>query len=248
MTRTSPFRRLAPLCLVAPLLLPATAQAEDWDWAVAPYFWLIGVKTDVSTNDPPSNASADSEFSDLIENIEGVFQVHAEGQGDRFGIFTDFTYLGVSDEDDRPIIRTETDLDARLFELAGVWSPSPDRYKGFEVFGGLRYIDLDVTLRLEPVNPAFNAVSVNAGNSYSDFMLGARYTWDFSDRWGMTLRGDGSFGDTEGTFNASAMLQYRMDHGAWLFGYRYLDAEFEDPGDTTNLTVYGPVIGYAFRF
>ena len=45
----------------------------------------------------------------------------------------------------------------------------------------------------------------------NDFMLGARYTWSLSERWGLTLRGDGSFGDTEGTWNTSAVAPKRTD-------------------------------------
>jgi hypothetical protein len=78
-------------------------------------------------------------------------------------------------------------------------------------------------------------------------MLGARYTWA-SDRWGLTLRGDGSFGGTEGTWNASAIGQYRTGNGAWLFGYRYLSVELDNGPSQTELTVMGPIVGYGFIF
>ena len=69
-----------------------------------------------------------------------------------------------------------------------------------------------------------------------------------SDRWGLTLRGDGSFGDTEGTWNASAFAQYRVKHGAWLFGYRYLSVEVETGNSNTEITMNGPVAGFGFVF
>src|SRR5690606_37408250 len=126
--------------------------------------------------------------------------------------------------------------------------PGEGRVGGSDGFAGLRYIDVDLTVELEPTNPAFPAITVDGGESFSDAMLGVRYTWVLSERWGATLRGDGSFGDTEGTWNASAIAQYRTRNGAWLFGYRHLDIELEAGGSNTDLTLSGPLIGYGFRF
>ena len=135
-----------------------------------------------------------------------------------------------------------------VFELAGVWNPSAGRYQGLDVFAGLRYIDIDFGAQFDPVNPLFNTTSFDGSESFNDFMLGARYTWALNDRWGVTVRGDGSFGDTEGTWNASGVVNYRMTHGAWLFGYRYLSVELENGGTDIDLTLDGPMIGYGFTF
>ena len=88
-------------------------------------------------------------------------------------------------------------------------------------------IDLDFTLQFLPDNPAFAPRAIDRGETFYDFMVGARYTWAFSDRWSLTLRGDGSWGDTEGTWNASVLGQYRTGNGSWAFGYRYLDVDLE---------------------
>ena len=56
-------------------------------------------------------------------------------------------------------------LAARLFELAGVWSPGPERYRGLEVFAGLRYIDIDLSVAFDPANPAFNRSSLDGSDS-----------------------------------------------------------------------------------
>lgn len=241
----------AVLLCIAPLCLPSTAGAATgggWEWLVAPYGWAASIGTDLKTTTPPSESSSDTNFGNVLDKLDGAFQIHVEGQGDRFGIFTDFTYLGLADTRDHPRFGIESDLDARLFELAGVWSPGDERYRGLDLFAGLRYIDVDLTVQLEPANPAFPTVALDGGDSFSDFMLGARYTWALAERWSLTLRGDGSFGDTDGTWNASTVVQYRTGNGAWAFGYRYLDAEFEAGGHRTNLSMSGLEIGYAFRF
>ena len=112
----------------------------------------------------------------------------------------------------------------------------------------MRYIDVDLNVRFQPTNPLFNEHTFHASETYSDLMLGARYTWALSDRWGVTLRGDGSVGQTEGTWNTSAVAQYRMKHGAWLFGYRYLSVELQTGNSRTNIHMNGPMVGYGFIF
>ena len=132
--------RLAALLLtLSPL---AQAQEQPWDWMVAPYGWIAGVSTDVAVPAPPPGGNAsDLQFKEVIDLLDGAFQVHAEGQGDQFGLLADFTYLGLADEKEFQRFDSQSDLDTRLFELAAVWNPGEERFKGFDVFAGLRYID-----------------------------------------------------------------------------------------------------------
>lgn len=233
--------------LFSPLV--QAADGEGWDWMVAPYGWAASIGTDLETSQPPSGGiSTDTGFDDIIDKIDGAFQIHIEGRGDHFGMFTDFTFLSLADDKDHTRFHSESDLDVRLFELAAVWSPDDNRHQGLDLFAGLRYIDVDVTVRIDPENPLFDTTTIDGGETFNDFMIGARYTWALSDRWGLTVRGDGSFGDTEGTWNTSAVVAYRMKHGAWLFGYRYLAVELETRDSNTEITMSGPMVGYGFIF
>jgi hypothetical protein len=237
------------LALAALSPLAHAANGEGWDWMVAPYGWAASIGTDLQTSQPPSGGiSTDTDFDDIVDKIDGAFQIHVEGQGDHFGVFTDFTFLGLADERDHPRFHIESDLDMRLFELAAVWSPDEQRYRGLDVFAGLRYIDVDLTVQVDPENPLFDTSTLDGGETFNDFMLGARYTWALSDRWGLTLRGDGSFGDTEGTWNASAVAQYRVRYGQWAFGYRHLSMEVETGNTNTQIELSGPVVGFGFVF
>jgi hypothetical protein len=229
-------------------LAPAThaAQADEWEWMVAPYAWIPSISTDLNTRIPPGDSGPD--FSNLIDDIDGAFEMHVEGQGERFGMFADFTYLGLADSKSFARVDTNSDLDSILFEAAGVWSPGEGRLKGLELFGGLRYIDVELKVRFDPVNPVFNTLEASVDKSYSDFMLGGRYTWPVGERWRFTLRGDGSFGDTDGTWNVSGVGQYRVKYGSWLFGYRYLSVELEDGINDVDLTIHGPMVGFGFIF
>lgn len=236
----------AALLLVAPLAPAAAQESTGWDWQLTPYFWAPSISTDLREDAPP--VGSDTEFADIIDKIDGAFLGRAEGQGDSFGAFADLLFLSLSDDKQHTRSSTSSDLDATVYEMAAVWSPGQTRYRGIEVFGGLRYMDVDLKVGIDPIDPAFLSRSFEADRSYSDFMLGLRYRDDFSEKWGYSLRADGSWGDTEGSYNAIATLYRQTGNGEWSFGYRYFDTELRAFNSTVTLTLNGPVVGYTFRF
>lgn len=239
------FTCILTLAGAAGLLAAPCAHAEEgWDWFAAPYLWATTISTDLNEDQPP--VEGETNFSNLIDKLDGAFLGHVEGQGENFGLLADIVYLGVSSGEDFDRFETESDIDTSIFELAGVWSPGPERYRGIEVFGGLRYVTADLTTTISPVNSALPDARIHVDEGYSDFLLGARYSAPLSERWGVTVRGDGSFGETEGTWNTSALFTYKMGNGSWAFGWRYMAIEVEAGGSNVDLTLNGPVIGYAF--
>jgi hypothetical protein len=242
--------RKSLLCLAIALAgVAPQANAADWDWMVAPYVWLPSINSDLERTVPPEGGiSADTSFDDILDKGDGAFLIRAEGQGDDFGVLADFVYLGLADDHEFERFNTETDLDARLFDLAGVWSPGDERYQGFEVIAGLRYIDVNVSAQFDPVNPAFATTSFNGGDTLYDFMLGVRFTTELSDKWSLSLRGDGSTGDSEGTWNFDGTVYYKTNSGAWFAGYRYLSVEYGNNDRNVRLNLSGPTFGYAFKF
>ena len=241
-------RNLLSAAIVLAAAPLANAQADEgWDWGVTPYVWAASISTDLREDAPP--VGNDSDFSDIISKIDMAFMGHVEGQGDDFGMFGDILYLSMADGRTGDFAKTDADLDASVFELAAVWAPGEVRNQGFEVFGGLRHIIVDFNVEIDP-NPALlNTWNVGFDQSFSDAMIGVRYKGAINDKWGYSLRADGSWGDTEGTYNTSVIFVYNTDGGgAWNFGYRYMDTELAVKTTSISLQLHGPVIGYTFKF
>ena len=226
---------------------PAAAADGAWKWMVEPYIWAASIGTDMRTFRPPTDASSDTSFPDVLDRLDGVFMGRVEGRNERFGLFADFIYLGLADSTEHRFLTTSTDLDARLFDVAGSIRFG-DRDNGLDLYGGARYIDLDATARFEPENPTLQPRTLDAGESYLDFLLGGRYGWSLSERWSLTARGDFSTGETDGTWSASLMAGYRTGNGAWLFGYRYMETDLANRNSDISLDLGGPAVGYGFRF
>ena len=117
------------------------------------------------------------------------------------------------------------------------------------VYGGVRYTAFDdrydITLGTDPV------VTRRSDDDYVDALLGVRYRFDLSERWGLLTRGDVSFGDSEGTWLVQGLLAYtvgKRQQNRILFGYQYKVAEFESSGLSSDYTFSGPMAGFNFRF
>lgn len=266
MSRTSAMFRRNALALVLGLAaLPLAASAQDapasaqgatetapaaasegWNWLVAPYLWATSVDTNLRESAPP--VGSDSDFSDILSKIDMAAQVHVEGQGGRFGVFGDVTYLSLSDDAIHPRATSESSLDMSIVELAGVWNVEPEHYEGLDLFAGIRHLGTKADVLIDPTDPAIPSFEPSVDIGLTDFMVGARYNVTLSDRWGATFRLDGSTGETDGTLNASALLRYRVGNGSWVAGYRYMDLELGEGNRQLDLTLSGPIIAFSFGF
>jgi hypothetical protein len=231
---------LAALLAACPL---SAAHASQWQWVMAPYLWGASVSTDLREDAPP--VGSDASFSDLISKLDLAFQGHVEGQGDRFGAFADLTYLDLSDDHDFTGGTAHTSLNTTITEVAAVWNVEPARYEGLDVFFGVRHIVADADVEFDLAGPLPDP-TVGMDQSYTDAMVGARYSAKLSEKWRLILRADGSWGDTEGTFNTSVLMGRKFSKGTLLFGYRYMNADIEEAGTDIDLTMHGPMFAYAF--
>ena len=162
MTRIDRKRALAQGCALALALAAGSARADssDMEWLGIVYVWAADIEVEAR------DRNADISFSDTVENLEIGFQGHVEAQAEDFGGFVDVVFMGVGSNDVRQGIRVNTDVDLTAMDLALVWSPSPEPMTGIEVFGGLRYVDQDFGLVIDPEPPGPPVLQTGVDKSY----------------------------------------------------------------------------------
>ncbi|MBP6300106.1 MAG: hypothetical protein KA365_06825 [Arenimonas sp.] len=237
-----------------------TASASDVDWVVAPYFWIPNIDGDVSNFDAALGGNNNGNGSTNIMNyLVWGFMVHTQAQGEDWGVLNEITYADLTESNRRSYDFGAGAVDFNqtvenqdwIVDLAVVWSPNDTKFAGFEPYAGIRYLDvqLGLDLKLATNNNAI-ARSFNGDGSWTDFLIGAKYTVPLNEKWALNFRGDYSFGDTEGTWLLAANAIYATKTGAWAFGYRYMGVEIPIGNTASNLdlSLYGPQVGYAFKF
>ncbi len=248
-------KRLGPVRILVLLALwPASASAQKTEWLIAPYGWLPAVTLGQSSDGSGGGVSG----SDLLEKTDTAGMIRVEAARGRWGISLDYLFLALSDDQTVPLTfpiapaaSIRSDLDLGVLELSAAFRPSGDS-EGVSLLVGLRNIQADKTLLVIPLPAAPPASFVGDANT-TDVMLGARYLHRVNDRWDLTVRGDYSFGDSEGALNAVASAGFRFNQAfALQFGYRYFDLEYEDTAtgttEKTEIDLSGSFIGFVFRF
>jgi len=221
----------------------ASAESSGMDWLGIVYLWAADIG--VATRD----VDLDIDYSDTMDKLEMGFQGHMEAQGDRFGGFVDISYMAVGNNNDLPNVHLNSDLDMTAMDIAMVWNPGPERMTGFELYGGLRYIDTDFHLVVDPEPPALPTVETGVNTTYTDFLLGARYGMPLNEHWRLGFGGDLSEGETEGTWSLYAFGSYTTGPHHFYAGYKHVEMDLKGgTGETVTETYSGPAIAYGFSF
>ena len=244
-------RHLFPIIYLS--LVPALACAAGVEWLVAPYGWLPGVSVDQSFDD--GSGGEDGGSSEVLSKIDFAVMLHAEAAGARWGAMLDYIYVSLADQTSfsmPPVIEIniEADLDLDVLELGGFYRQA-GKSSRIDYLFGLRNINADIGIVSSPQNLPSATVGISA--QVTDVYLGARYRRSLGNHWGLGLRGDYGFGDSDGTVNLVATVCFQFNETFGLgFGYRYASIEFEQDVDgspeTTEILLSGPFIGGTFRF
>lgn len=227
-----------------------SAAEGEWDWSIALYGWLASIDGTVYANGREIG-DVDMSFSDILDDLDMTLMLHGEGFRDEWGFFADYLYLSMSDKDTKGPVTVRSEITNTIFDLAGVYRPSGGP-EGFDVFAGLRYFDMEVEL---DITSEAGSVGARIDDSYTDFLVGARYTGLINDNWFYRLRADASGGDTEGTWALLASAGYRFGEKKNMnavFGYRHLEIDLEDDQGArtirTDLKMSGPFVAFNYRF
>ena len=234
------------LCATVALLMTigfAGAADGDREYLFGVYVWGAGIEGDVTLLG--QEAGIDSGFSDLVDVLDGGVMLHFEGAGDRWSVISDLFFVDLGQD----LVRPEgvMDYEQWIIDGAGGYEVAED----VDLLFGLRYTSIDGELRI--VAPL--ELNPRADHSWMDPYVGARWTPQFGDHWGLSLRGDiGGFGlESDLTWQLRAMGIYSFSDRVSLgFGFRMLDYDFEEGEGLTrfayDVTMVGAEIGVGFKF
>ena len=116
-------------------------------------------------------------------------------------------------------------------------------------FAGVRYWDVSLKPSLTP------GPNLSGSEDWIDPFVGARKIWPLENQWEIQAIGDvgGYIGDSSDlTWQAAVMGVRETDHGNLILGYRILFVDYEDGSGANKFkfdtTLFGPMIGWVFRF
>lgn len=262
-TRDTPIRVIAAFCIAMLGLSPALAQTESsatqdkWQFSGALYLW--GADMSGKTN---RGSEVEVGISDLVDNLEMAFMGALEARKNKWLLFTDVIYLDVESDSSAnvsipigPVIVPVTTtanlkVESWVLHLAGGYNLYSANKNRLDLIGGARYLDfsMDLFLTLQSLGPG-QSRSISESLTVWDGIIGLKGNTALGERWFLAYYGDVGGGDSNLTWQASAIIGYKATR--WLdlaLGYRHLEWDIDSARVIDEVKLSGPTLGVIFRW
>ena len=148
-------------------LPPTITESEPWQFNIGLPGWLAFVSGDIGLHGHTS--SVDVDFGKIISHVKGIASFSADARYNRFGVYADILYLGLSDSVYPGGLISSANLDLSEYLVdAEVYYRVVEGPRGWlDLRAGARYTDLYNSLKLVGNGPLIDQAAtalVNAAN------------------------------------------------------------------------------------
>jgi hypothetical protein len=247
------------MAAAAMLLVGTPAVAKDVEWLITPYLMLpsLNGKTGIGR----VTESVDASAIDLLSNLNWAIMGSGEVNNGVWGAKIDIMYSSLGKNVGRDE-RINLDAGQGLYTFRLQRNISD----GFWVYAGARVNTLSVDLKCSdsscvntlPADRINNGVSKDV--TWVDPIVGFQLDQNFSDKVRFLFEGDiGGFGaGSQIAATAWPQIGFRVGRtGTALIGYRIIYVDYKkdvskldrfQPDFVWDMNMFGPTIGYQFRF
>jgi len=253
----------APLLLAALLMASlqtamaaAASESDPWEYYAGLYAWGPSIKVETVQDD-----EVDLSLSDILNGLEMVFFGQAGMRKEKWGLDADLIYMNLKQDSKQTVripigpgiagkFKNEVKLKAWVFTPTAHYTLVDTKSNEFNLLAGLRYLYLDVDVKLNFDGPLPQGRKRSVGDSGSnwDGIIGFRGQYNFNEKWYLPYYADVGTGQSKNTWQLFGGVGYRFDKVDAAFGYRYLKWEFDDNDALKNLEVKGPLLGFHYHF
>jgi hypothetical protein len=258
------------LMVLIPLLSSAAAEAEtdEWKFKANVYAWLPSLEGK-TTFEGPDSPDGSVDIEKILDSIESAFMGGLAAKKGRWGVFSDYIYLDLSNTEANTrslsfgnlgipadlSYKTTLGITGWVWNTAGTYSVVDNSWYTMSVLGGVRFLDLEEELEWElssqigdtPVNSRSGNVKVK--DNVLDAIVGVRGKVKFGQsNWSAPYYLDVGTGDTDYSVQGAAGINYAFKSFDLTLSYRYLEWNFDSDASLENLTFSGMQFGIGYRW
>lgn len=238
--------------LQQPFIVPEAnpASTEGWAFAATPYFWGAGILGDVEQFGLPA-VHLESDFGDVLKDLDFGFMAVGEARYDRFSIFGDIIYTKVSSGAATPLGVVAERVEATSETFAGLAAA------GYAVFqDGRSNIDIVAGARvwLASTEISFSGgvlgrISGRDSATWVDAMAAFRGRYFLTDHFYLNAWGLVGAGQADLDWDLAAGVGYEFnDRISTVAGYRALGIDYNNDRFVFDVVQQGPILGLLVRF
>lgn len=252
---------LLALFVGALMLAPVHARAEEsevndgWQFTGSLYMWGAGVDGETR-----GGTEIKADFDDLFDALEMGFLGAFEARKGKWLLLTDLNYFDLEDDKTASVFvplgpgfnvatNVDTNLEVWVVQFAGGYNLVTKGKSRLDMVGGVRYLDLDMDLKLSLLAIPARFRTLSESESWWDGFVGVKGNIGLSKRWYLPYYFDIGTGESDFTWQAVAGVGFRT--AKWLdiaLVYRHLEWNFRSDQVVDDLSFSGPLLGLIFRF
>lgn len=225
---------------------------NGWNFKIAPYIWMAGLKGEVGAFPGLPPISVDFTFSRILRDLNGVLMLAGEVRNGPLSLAGDVMYVKLSTDVTTPgplFARARVDCRYLVGTVSCGYSLVDNDCLSLDALLGGRIWSIDTQLLL-PAGLLPKRFFSNK-KRWMDPMVGLRWSIDLKS--GFSFQGRGIIGG----FDVSSKLFWDIyggvvyscdEHFQFLLGYRYLSVDFKDTDFLFDVRQYGPIMGFIFSF
>lgn len=249
--------RTVAAAALATLLAAGAAAAQDeapsWEGRLVLYGWFAGLDGDITARNSGAGTGVSLSPGDVLDRLDTGLFAHGEISRGRFGALLDANYIELSDSQDvtAPLPgRISGDTTLTMITAAGFWRAVDRPDVAVDLYGGGRFVNLDVGLKATVAGGGPSA-RADADDNWLDPIVGVRATAPLNERLTLTGLADiGGFG-AGSDFSAQVFAGLSLRLTEWFSaeaGLRYLHIDREASRVNFDADLWGPTVGLAVEF
>jgi len=246
---------LLSTCLLTATGVSVAAGQGEWQYGGDIYLWGAGIESEVGA----TGQDIDVSFNDILDNLDIAIMGGLGAKKDKLMLYSDFVYMKIEDSEKGSYTGRDgfVSVNGKLSVEVESWVVQPmaayEVYKSpkvsIDLAAGARYLWVEASSKLEISDPRRNLkAKITESDNFLDGVVGVRSTFNLSDKWDAVVYVDGGGGDSDGTWQGIASVNYQFDNVQGLLGYRYLKWKFDDKVALDDMEISGPYMGIKFAF
>lgn len=241
------------LCFAVLAFVASTAAAQTDGWRITPYAWIAGFDGTVGASSAGSGLTGriDVDTDGLSDNIRlGGAMLHGTWRSGRWTAFGDWTYANAKADSPTRFATLYAGVDVKvkgnIVEAYGGYELTGARDSHLDVFGGVRYYNLEIGLGLREA--ALPGVLLTEDRDWVDGVVGVRWDSRFAGNWEAFASADVGGGGSDVSWQLFGGIGYRFGWGSIVGGWRHLHIDYEKSSFKLDAALTGPFLGASFQF
>lgn len=241
---------VCPLLFAGGVDAAQTSRSDSWEIVFSSNLWLPETTTRFGT--PNGVAETVLSVSDALDSLDLGVMFTLAARKNRWSYVADVVYLDLEADEATPFgllyDRLESETTLFIPSLYGFYTALEWNSGVLDVGLGARHVDSDVDVHLTA--SAAPAARISQGENWVDPLLALRVSGQLGENWIASASLDvGGAGDTDGTWQAVALVGYQMTD-SWVVrgGYRHLYIARDTERGPYDFKMSGLVLGVAYQF